>query len=216
MIKQNRVRVTNKPSGNPNVDLRLDKTAWAAVVWAYKTENVRAANQGETGPGGFRSSGQACFLAGQGGTGGGTINGSLTAHIDAITIDAFIRRNLKGEARRQVIMAAEAGELPAWWPVMEPLRLVPVMRELNGRRVPRVFYDRHGKRAISCPVKQEGLTPDEAAHAILRQQRIYQEFYEMLSALVYCYRINGLDLDRWRITCEGAASEPWSDDDLGA
>lgn len=180
-----------KRGDHPKADLRRDITAWRLLVWAYRDECVRAASSEVVRQAG--SNGLALLRMGETGIGGGTINGLLESHLDALRVDAFVgdwMTPLKG-GRDWIAAAAERGRPPVLPERLPRLRAGP---EINGKGKVVEFYPLSGRReAYLCPVVWEGWS--DAEIEAYRQRHVL--FLALLPALA------GLALEKWRVTERG-------------
>lgn len=176
------------------VDLRREITAWRALVWAYRDENVRAATN-STEAARLADTGFAQCSMDSDRISGGLINGHLEAHADAHVIDDLVKAwyddGLKA-GRDALARCAETATPPVPASALPQLRFMPVL-DRKGRI--EVWSARRGRDYVEylCPVAVEGYSAAEI-------QR-HHEFICLFVALLEVLR--GARLQKWRITSPG-------------
>jgi hypothetical protein len=187
--------VRNQP---PVSDLRREISAWRALVWAYADEVVQAASNVPASW--YADLGYSSVAFDRERVGGGTINGRLEVHEDALTIHGKLWAwfGKDGEAIARVVRAAERRQPLAPSITVERVRLVrlwdqrdetkPAMRKhrINGETVD-----------VYCFVEFEGPTEEQA----LKREADYRVFYA--SFLAFLDAMPGFPLTRWKITERG-------------
>jgi hypothetical protein len=172
----------------PKADLRREITPWRALVWAYRDEAVRAASNHEYATD-YASTGYTMMQRAETGIGGGTINGVLEAHEDAIHIDAKLQAWCDRDARLYVAIAT-AGENMRPVPSSDQvprLRVLPVYRA-NGQV--KMEYRLTGEhRPYLCLVQYEGYSEAE----VERVRHVHSMFDSFLRIMP------GFNLSKWKI-----------------
>ncbi len=185
-------------------DLRRDITAWKALVWAYRSECVRAVGEEELAEVGAitRSS---ILMHSSSGRHRGTINGRLDCHIDAIAIHSHLLMLLDAETALQVMKAAEAGEPPAWHLTLPRKRLVPGLNRKTPYGVIHHLIDGRTRRASYCPLREVGLDEEERVRLQQAQMTVWLDFVHLLRRM--CNVLTSLE--KWRMVGLGVEPEPW-------
>jgi hypothetical protein len=170
IAKKSAGKIINRASSlsSQKADLRHETTAWRLVQWAYADEHIRAANVDDGQYAVIRQESTLLgrLIDGVIGSGRGTINGKLNAHVDAFVVDGIVWQALRG--RRGDIhhynRLAQSFErrLPIYQEiVIEPLRFVQ-KRDERGR--PEMLYPLRGRHEpIACILTVEGHSPEDAA-----------------------------------------------------
>jgi hypothetical protein len=126
--------------------------------------------------------------------GGGTINGKLDAHEDALTVDAFVWEWMMRSPVRYsfVAQAAERGRgiVPA--DTLPPLRVLPVYRT-NGN-MEMIYPSDTSHRPCGCAVTYDGVDAEDRQ----RHHELHVLWRAMLTALV------GRRFMQWKVIAEGA------------
>jgi hypothetical protein len=187
-------------------DLRQPTTAWSALVWAYRVENVRAAL--------MYSADQAALDGGASCLAGlvdrvssdrrGLINGRIDAHEDAVRIEGLVAAHVPAASYLQVVRAAEAGVLPVWDVPERPLRCVPKMKQTPWGEVPELVYPVTGRNVpYLCLIDFTGLSN---AEWMRKKEAAVDAWLDMIRVLDL---ITAAPLVKWRITGLGVARYPW-------
>lgn len=178
----------NRTREAPKADLRREITPWRALIWAFRDEAVRAASNHEYACG-YVSAGYSMMMRAETGIGGGTINGLLEAHEDAITIDAKLQLWCGADAQLYRAIA-EAAERARPVPVADEvprLRIVPVLRANGDIRMEYPLSGSH--KPYLCLVQYEGYTADQ-----VERVRVVRSMFEGFLGIM-----PGFTLTKWRI-----------------
>lgn len=183
----------------PKADLRRPISAWAALVWAYAVEAVRAASN-VTPSDTYAATGYAASRLGSDVNVGGLINGSLQADDDAVEIDRLVWAWFDGDGARRdrLARAAERREPPPADVSLPAFACRPVLKT-NGK--PEMLYPISGKNEpYLCLVSYDGVPPWEA-------QRIRAEAREFHALVVGLLDVMpGLRLVKWKVEGRGLDS----------
>ncbi len=179
-------------------DLRRETDAWSLLVWAYRTECVRAAAGGTTDW--VLSSGRSSLCMAE--RRGGLINGHLDVHEDALAVDAWVRTLARADYWL-IVDHAGRGEMPSRAVKLPPLKCRPVMRKTPAGPKPKVVYDPVSKRPLFCPVEFTGYSADEIAKAHAEADARVDRFGDLLVALFLDLDHDGQPLGKWLVV------EPW-------
>lgn len=173
----------------PKADLRREITPWRALIWAYRDEAVRAASNHEYATD-YASTGYTMMQRAETGIGGGTINGVLEAHEDAIHIDAKLQAWCDRDARLYDAVAT-AGEkmrpVPAACDVPR-LRVVPVLKANGTVKMEYPVMD--AKRPYFCLVQYDGYSETEIER-VAYVRRMFDGFLRIM---------HGFTLSKWKVT----------------
>jgi hypothetical protein len=171
-------------------------TAWDALVWAYANENVRAAGGIEPAR---RDYSTALAMQRWGETGvKASLDGWWSCHIDAVVIDARVKRLTDGRQYTLIARAAEARVPISPIPQLEETLPHPELVNTGRGKGPKVINHPTGRRPWYCPLVWEGPTPEERARAERLQASLHGVFLAVLDALI------GIDgLERWSIKSRG-------------
>lgn len=163
-------------------------SAWRALVWAYADEAVRAANAHL----GFKDQGQPRYWSEK-----ATVSGFLSAHPDAIALDATLQRSLDGYQYTRIARAAEQRvPIPATIDLPPP-RIVPV---LNRRGNPSVLINPSSGRPWYCPVEIVGFTDQKARDLQEAQLAMHRVLLAVLDVVL------AMPFERWEVRGRGIDS----------
>ncbi|MEN6306025.1 MAG: hypothetical protein ABFD96_25090 [Armatimonadia bacterium] len=177
-------------------DLRRKTTAWAALVWAYADQSVRAATHCGTEPAFYCSNGLRLMRLGETGIGSGTINGMLEAHPDAWAIDNLVANWFDEwpEWRNGVAVYAEARKLPPRLHQLQRFQILGPQRTAKGNPI-QLYRDFGAKdHPYLCPLEIE----DGCTEADVERHRQFLALFEALLDVMA-----GLKLERWKIVGRG-------------
>ncbi|WP_342640924.1 hypothetical protein [Rhodoligotrophos ferricapiens] len=178
--------------------MRQDTDAWSLLVWAYKTECVRACAGGTADWVQTPDRSSLCMAERR----GGLINGWLPVHEDSLWVDAWVRQ-LKRDDYWLMVKHAERGEVPSRDVKLPPLKCRPVMRQTAHGPVPKMLRHPRTHRPYACLVEFVGYSPAEIARAQAEADARAARFEAMLVALFLDLDHIGQPLGKWRVL------EPW-------
>lgn len=191
-------------------DLRAATTMWGLLVWAYKRELVRycegRVSDFSHGGGGGSNAETVCRALRSGMVRSGPVARvtRVPVHPDAEWVHGLVR-SLDRDEFWLIVRSAEAEQPPEWNPMIEPLRVVPLLKA-NGR--PRMIVCPIEKRPVACRIEVHGVPPAEAEATRQAARERYAHWHRLLWAM----REKILEQDaltRWRVTGVGAEAEPW-------
>ena len=178
------------PNDHRKADLRREITAFGLLDWAYRKECVKAAGEQEwTDILGYAPSSIAKMATGDIGVGHGTINGRLDVHVDALAVDAFVRKTA-GDHYEMLTLYCEKGKAvphPDFLPIR---KLVPAKRlTLDGIEKVKMIRDPVSHRMQPLLVWDDGY--DDLA--IAKWCLVYKAYIDVLVGLL------GLKLELWKV-----------------
>lgn len=188
-------------------------TLWEVLLWAYGRQKVHlgGGDREATGYAPISATGAVverlrlgvavdCSRRASAGSSG--LSGGCDG--DALTVHRYV--GLLGRYRGLVMEAAIIGEMPEWAPRIPPLRyLGPILR---GNGQPKMDY--HNHRPVSCPMRIEGIWPEDAERMRRHARRVYGEWWAVMSVLCDALR-RDRPLARWAVSGVGAVAMPWAE-----
>ena len=187
-------------------DFRQPTTAWAALVWAYRMENVRAALMYSADQAAL-DGGASCLadlVDRVSSDRRGLINGRIDAHEDAVHIEGLVAAHVPATSYLQVVRAAEAGVPPVWDVPECPRRCVPRLKKTAWGDVPEMVYPIKGRNVpYLCLIDYIGLPHEEW---VRQKEAAVDAWLDMIRVLDL---ITTAPLVKWRITGLGVARYPW-------
>jgi hypothetical protein len=177
---------------------RRETTAWAALVWAYADEIVRAASS--VGGSNFPAPGLAMSGLGRERISGGLINGFYEPHGDARLIHQKLTDWFAHDPRAGFVVMSHAEKRHELQPRIEiPRVMVLPVLDRNGNVLVQRHRSHRKAKVITeyCLVDYEGTDPRIAE----QRERAWSELYQMFTAFLDV--MPGFPLTKWKVTSRG-------------
>lgn len=175
---------------------------WELLIWAYKTECVRAALAG-----GHHGEGRSCTSAGlemMAALGvmvqtSGASDFAPNVHADAIIVFDLVEGLGDSGMHDVVIETAEAGKPPQIGVQLPKIQVLPDIKQGRYGPKPRIIYDSN-RNPFACPIVFTGVSVEKQAAFRAKERKRHDLWREALRRLHVEVIRHSSKLTRWRVT----------------